>query len=487
MNRPPIFRCLSAILSLSLNPAAFGQGKLEIPQEITVQAEGVAESPEGAKRALAIDAVYRVASTYIMQKQVVSGEDVDSKIAAFSDGVVRKMDILTGPKLGTDGLYHVSGKVVVVRRNLVDSLRKENLSVGGAVRSDDLFARAVSLEALQKNSGELLDMLFEEDPRRYSVKLVGDIETIPATRLTAEEVKSGGINWMTATVGVTANISAYRDDYAARLEKILVAISELSARYRSDFEKIEEPKGYVYPLFNSSADVPKAISNGFSDLRFGAVLDTWTQPPGSQHIYKLMFVPGNTTFARKVAAAPVFSSRVKWMVASKDRPFMGYNVIMVGLDPNGYPTLRGYGVAPAFFGPFEKLLDSYKKDDDKKGACVVVSLSLLKKDGSVIKKFDHPLPKGQWLTPAIYAGTPPNNDKNRRIVLMPIGLSPAFCDAMMVRQTRSMQGAIARSQSLLSSFSTISSAAVTLRFPLESSVLSKVSEVRVRIKADDSE
>jgi hypothetical protein len=175
------------------------------------------------------------------------------------------------------------------------------------------------------------------------------------------------------------------------------------------------------------------------------------------------------------------------MVASKDRPFMGYNVIMVGLDPNGYPTLRGYGVAPAFFGPFEKLLDSYKKDDDKKGACVVVSLSLLKKDGSVIKKFDHPLPKGQWLTPAIYAGTPPNNDKNRRIVLMPIGLSPAFCDAMMVRQTRSMQGAIARSQSLLSSFSTISSAAVTLRFPLESSVLSKVSEVRVRIKADDSE
>ena len=124
--------------------------------EVTVFAEGVSDSPDGSKRAMVLDAVSKVTSTFIMQKQEVSGEEINDKIATFSDGVVKGMTITAGPSRGSDGLYRVSGNVVVTRENLVDSLRKQNLSMSGTVRSDDLFARAVSMEALRTGSGELM-------------------------------------------------------------------------------------------------------------------------------------------------------------------------------------------------------------------------------------------------------------------------------------------------------------------------------------------
>lgn len=446
--------------------------------EVTVYSEGVSDSPDGAKRALVLDAVSKVTSTFIMQKQEVSGEEIVAKIATFSDGVVKGMTVTSGPSKGSDGLYRASGNVVVIRENLVDSLRKENLSMSGTVRSDDLFARAVSMEALRKGSGELLKMLFEEDPRRYTVSLVGEISAVPATQLTEQEVKSGGINWMQAVVGVAADIKTYRDEYAPRLEKVLVSISESNARYESDFGKIETPIGYLYPKYNSASDVSKSIASGFSKLDFGAVTDTWSPPNKTEHIYQKLFIEGQTTFGKKVAALPVFSSRAKWMVASKQRPFVGYNVLMVGLDHNGYPTLKGYAIAPAFFAPFEKLLRDYPNYSSKKG-CVVVSLSLMKKDGSILKKLDHPLPRGQWLTPGYYAGRPKNDEKNKRVVLMPIGMAPGFCDAMQIRQVRSRAGVINSEQSIISSFCTISNASISFRFPLEPGDMKSVSEVRV--------
>lgn len=446
--------------------------------EVTVFAEGVSDAPDGAKRAMVLDAVSKVTSTFIMQKQEVSGEEINDKIATFSDGVVKGMTITAGPSRGSDGLYRVSGNVVVTRENLVDSLRKQNLTMSGTVRSDDLFARAVSMEALRTGSGELLEMLFDEDPRRYTVRLAGEITTVPATQLTEQEVKSGGINWMQATVGVAADIKAYRDEYASRLEKILVSISESNARYASDFGKIEYPTGWVYPKYNSTSDVSKSIAGGFTNLDFGAVTDAWSPPNKTEHIYHHLFIEGQTAYNKKVASVPVFSSRAKWIVTSKKRPFVGYNVLMVGLDHNGYPTLKGYAIAPAFFGPFDKLLSNYDNNASKKG-CVIVSLNLMKKDGSVFKRLDHPLPRDQWLTPGYYAGRPKSDEKNKRIVLMPIGMAPRFCDAMQMQQVRTRSGIVTTEQSIISSFSTISNASVTFRFPVEPGDMKLISEVRV--------
>jgi hypothetical protein len=446
--------------------------------EVTVNAEGVSDSPDGAKRALVLDAVSRVTSSFIMHKQEVSGEEIEAKIATFSDGVVKGMTISSGPTKGGDGLYRVAGSVVVIRKNLVDSLRKENLSMSGTVRSDDLFARAVSMEALRTGSGELLEMLFEEDPRRYAVRLVGEITAVPATQLTEQEVKSGGINWMQAVVGVSADIKAYRDEYASRLEKVLTSISESNARYASDFANFSTPTGFVYPKYNSTSDVKKSIADGFKDLRFGAVTDSWSPPQNTEHIYRNLFIENNTVFNKKVAQAPVFSSRAKWIVATKQRPFVGYNVLMIGLDINGYPTLKGYAISPAFFGPFEKLLHNYEKNASKNGS-IVVSLNLMGKDGSVLKRLDQPLPGGQWITPGYYAGRPKSDEKNKRVVLMPVGMAPGFCDALQIRQARSRAGVINTEQSIISSFCTISNASVTFRFPLDPSDMKTVSEVRV--------
>lgn len=446
--------------------------------EVTVIAEGVSNSPDGARRALVLDAVSRVTSSFIMQKQEVSGEEIEAKIATFSDGVVKSMAVSSGPTKGGDGLYRVTGSVVVIRKNLVDSLRKENLSISGTLRSDDLFARAVSMEALRKNSGELLEMLFEEDPRRYSVRLFGEIKVVPATQLTEQEVKSGGINWMQAVVSVAADVKAYRDEYASRLEKVLVSISESNARYESGFSTLTTPTGFVYPRFNTTSEVNQSIKEGFTNLSFGAVTDSWKPLQNTDHIYRHLFIQNNTVFNKKVAQLPVFSSKVKWTVSTKERPFVGYNVMMIGTDINGYPTLHGYAITPAFFSPFEKLLNDYEKNRNKEGS-VVVSLSLMRKDGTVLKRLDHPLPKGQWLTPGYYAGRPTSDEKNKRVVLMPVGMAPGFCDAMKVQQVRSREGIVSAQQSIISSFSTISNASATFRFPIDPADMKTVSEVRV--------
>jgi hypothetical protein len=103
----------------------------------------------------------------------------------------------------------------------------------------------------------------------------------------------------------------------------------------------------------------------------------------------------------------------------------------------------------------------------------------MKKDGSVFKRLDHPLPRDQWLTPGYYAGRPKSDEKNKRIVLMPIGMVPRFCDAMQMQQVRTRSGIVTTEQSIISSFSTISNASVTFRFPVESGDMKLISEVRV--------
>ena len=67
-----------------------------------------------------------------------------------------------------------------------------------------------------------------------------------------------------------------------------------------------------------------------------------------------LFLEDQTAYNKKVASVLGFSSRAKWIVTSHKRPFVGYNVLMVGPDHNGYPTLKGYAIAQAFFGPFDK-------------------------------------------------------------------------------------------------------------------------------------
>jgi hypothetical protein len=92
---------------------------------------------------------------------------------------------------------------------------------------------------------------------------------------------------------------------------------------------------------------------------------------------------------------------------------------------------------------------------------------------------DHPLPRGQWLTPGYYAGRPKSDEKNKRIVLMPIGFVPQFCDAMQMQQVRTPAGIVRIEKNIISSFSTISNASVTFRFPVEPGDMKLISEVRV--------
>ena len=444
--------------------------------QVTVTAIGISDSAQGAKRALVLDAITKVTSTYIMSKQVVTNEELDSRLAQFSDGVANNVTITSGPTLGKDGLWRVGGRVQVVRKNLIDSLREEQIELSPSVKSDAMFARAVSMEALRDGASEILDLLFEEDPRRYNARLVGELDRVPVDQLSKKEVDTGGIHWVTATVGISANIDAYRDEYASRLEKILNATTSSKSRYSMKFANLNRAKGCVYPLFNSQAEVPAVMKRNFQQMRFGAVTDTWMPQKKTEHIYKCLFMENKTTFGRTVQTLPVFSSRVKWMTASARRPFVGYNVIMIGLDSNGSPTLKCYAVSPAFFGPFERLLERENITSSDSGSTIIVSLKLINKEGELIKEVKHPLPEGSWLTPAGYAGKSWNSSGSKRIVLMPIGMSPAYCDALELRRFgRIMQ------KNIISAFNTISNAAVKFRIPLSKQELGSVSQVKIKI------
>lgn len=444
--------------------------------QVTVTARGVSDSAKGAKRELVLNGISKVASTYMMSKQVVTNEDLDSRLAIFSDGVAKSVTITDGPTLGGDGLWRVDGQVLVVRKNLIDSLRKEQVALSPSVKSDAMFARAVSIEALRDGAAEILDLLLEEDPRRYTARLIGELKRIPVDQLSKNEVDTGGIHWVTATVGIGTNIDAYRDEYASRLEKVLNATTRRNSRYSVSFSKTIRPKGYVYPLFSKQADVTAAMKRNFQHMRFGAVTNIWMPDTRTEHIYKCLYMENKTTFGKTVRSLPVFSSKVKWMTSTVKRPFVGYNVIMIGLDLNGYPTLKCYAIPPAFFGPFERLLARENVTSSDTGSTIILSIKLINKDGDVIKGVKHPLPEGSWLTPAGYAGKSWSSPKSKRIVLMPYGMSPSYCDALEVKRVgRYTQ------KNIISAFNTITNAAVKIRIPLNKEELGSISNIKIRI------
>ena len=453
----------------------------EPPSEIVVEAVGIAVSPDAAKRALVMDAVSRATTTYAMSKNTITNDQLDAKIATFSEGVVKGMTGLSVPAKGGDGMYRITGTVTVVRKNLIDSLRRENIPVSSSVRSDDLFARAVSVEALQKNSNEIFGMLLDEDPRRFTAKIIGDVTPVNAKLLTLAEVDAGGINWMTATVKITANIAAYRDEFQSRLEKVLDSVTGAGERMKEDFDKYAFPEGFVFP----AADVTE-LSGGpsaFTQVQYAGRMIDLSPPYGAEHIYRRLFIPDNTVFSAG-KNPPLNGAGVSWAFSTKTRPFTGFNVMLMGVDHNGYPTMRGYAVAPAFFQTFQKLLAKHEHEARRNPGALVVILQLVGKNEGTVKKFEYPLPRGGWFDKAAYAGTPESSPANQRIALMPVGLSPHYVDSMMIQQKRLGAGVL-KTQKIVSMFSTISSAVVTFKFPLKSEDLANVREIRVKTLVDD--
>ena len=466
------------------------------PTEITVVATGVGESPEQAKKELILDGLRKASSTYVMSKEVVNNEDISSKLATFSEGIVKTTEITSQPQKDSQGLFKTTGKVTVVRKNLLDALRESKVTLNGAVRSDELLARAVSLKNLQIESNIIIDMILDDDPRRYDARLAGSLSLVPVQSLSEAEARES-MSWVTASVVVTPNLRLYREEVLPKLITVLEAITEKAARHSVKFDNPHLIDGYVWPKLADKAGLDKAMEQHFAGVSFAGLIQNWAPAKDRAHISKELFLGADMMFGAKANALPVFTSMAKWYMSSCSRPFAAYNVSLVVPDMNNNLELRSFSVAPAFFLPFSDLLKSRKSaistnrsqgigtvkapsgqaslEDNQP---LVVTLSLTDSKGGTISKLQVPLPRGQWASPYIYAGAAAAKSDPNGVFIMPVSLVPKVCGAVGVSNSR-VGNYVTQQKTVVTSLSAVSQATVTFRLPMSPERLAKVSRMNV--------
>lgn len=467
------------------------------PTEITVVATGVGETPEQAKKELILDGLRKASSTYVMSKEVVNNEDISSKLATFSEGIVKTTEITSQPQKDSQGIFKTTGKVTVVRKNLIDALRESKVTLNGAVRSDELLARAVSLKNLQTESNNIIEMILDDDPRRYDARLAGSLSLVPVQSLSEAEARES-MSWVTASVVVTPNLRLYREEVLPKLITVLEAITEKAARHSVKFDSPHLIDGYVWPKLADKAGLDKAIEQHFAGVTFAGLIQNWAPAKDRAHISKELFLGADMMFGAKANALPVFTSMAKWYMSSCSRPFAAYNVSLVVPDINNNLELRSFSVAPAFFLPFSDLLKSRKsatpsnRTQGGSGSVkapsgqaslednqpLVVTLSLTDSKGSIISKLQVPLPRGQWASPYIYAGAAAAKSDPNGVFIMPVSLVPRVCGAVGVSNSR-VGNYVTQQKTVVTSLSAVSQATVTFRLPMSPERLANVSRMNV--------
>jgi len=475
-----------------------------MPTEITVVATGVGESPAQAKKELILDGLRKASATYVMSKEVVNNEDISSKLATFSEGIVKSTAITTQPQKDAQGLFMTTGKVTVVRKNLIDALRESKVTLNGAVRSDELFARAVSFKNLQTESNKIIEMILDDDPRRYDARLTGALSLVPVKSLSEAEARES-MSWVTASVVVTPNLRLYREEVLPKLITVLEAITEKAARHSVKFDNQHLIDGYVWPKLSDKAGLDKAMEQHFAGISFAGLIQNWAPAADRAHISKELFLGADMMFGAKANSLPVFTSMAKWYMSSCSRPFAAYNVSLVIPDINNNLELRSFAVAPAFFLPFSDLLKSRKsatpanrtqrgsgsinstsvptsQDDNRttqqENQSLVVTLSLTDSKGGIISKLQMPLPRGQWASPYIYAGAAAAKSDPNGVFIMPVSLVPRVCGAVVVSNSR-VGNFVTQQKSVVTSLSAVSQATVTFRLPMSPDKLANVSRMNV--------
>jgi|GEM_PF-3320017 len=448
-----------------------------LPTEITVVATGVGESPEQAMKELILDGLRKSSSTYVMSKEVVNNEDISSKLATFSEGIVKNTEITSQPQKDAQGLFKTTGKVTVVRKNLIDALRESKVTLNGAVRSDELFARAVSLKNLQTESNNIIQMILDDDPRRYYARLTGSLSLVPVQSLNESEARES-MSWVTASVVVTPDMRFYREEFVPKIITVLEAITEKAARHSTKFVNPHLLDGYVWPKLADKNDLGNAIKLNFSGLTFAGMIQNWAPAADRAHISRELFLGKDMLFGGKVAALPILSSAAKWQMSSCTRPFIGYNVSLVIPDINDNLELRSFAIAPAFFLPFSDLLKSFKNGDSAGRQPLVVTLSLTNATGEILSKSRIPLPRSGWVSPYVYAGAAVAKSDPNGVFIMPVSLVPKVCGAVMV-QNNKVGNFVTQQKNVITSLSTVSQSIVTFRFPLPPEQLARVARIHV--------
>lgn len=166
---------LFTLMSLT-HPHTMAQSP-EDEKTVEVVAKGYGTDVESAEKNAFLNAVEQAVGMLINAETRVNNNDVVEKIISYSDGYVESYKTLDGPKM-KDGLYYIQIRAVVKQKELIASLKEENISVG-KIEGKSFFAEAITQVTQKKSGQEMLPKVFENFPHRFiSVEVSGKPERI---------------------------------------------------------------------------------------------------------------------------------------------------------------------------------------------------------------------------------------------------------------------------------------------------------------------
>ncbi|MBM3836138.1 MAG: hypothetical protein FJ403_23330 [Verrucomicrobia bacterium] len=195
-----------------------------------VVATGVGVDADKSLRNAFRNAVEQAVGLIVDAETVVKNEDViKDQILTYSDGFVEKFDRVKEGKRD-DGLYEVKIKAVVKRRQLIEKLKEEKISVA-KIEGESLFAEVVTKLDAEKNAAKLLEKALDGLPVNILTATVAD----PKPRIVQKNDAGVKAMW---TVVVGFDYKAYQENVLPKLREILDA----TAKRKSNSEITERAK-----------------------------------------------------------------------------------------------------------------------------------------------------------------------------------------------------------------------------------------------------
>jgi hypothetical protein len=174
---------------------------------------GVGVDADKALRNAFRNAVEQAVGLVVDAETVVKNEDViKDQILTYSDGYVDKFDRIKEGKRD-DGLYEIKIQATVKRRQLIEKLKEEKISVA-KVEGESLFAEVVTQLDAEKNAANLLEKALEGLPANLMVVKV--VNQKP--EIVKKDDAGAEVSW---DIEVGFDFKEYKDKVLPKLEHVL--------------------------------------------------------------------------------------------------------------------------------------------------------------------------------------------------------------------------------------------------------------------------
>jgi len=191
----------------------------------SIEAIGIADTPEAAKKDALMNAVQKAVGIYIEGETIVKNSElIYDEILSASNGFVKEFTITVPPhKRPTDGLYQVTIRALVKKGEVAKRLRRAKL-ISATIEGNDAWAEAFTKMKSAEDASELLEKYFDGlalsllEPRIIGAD-DGGVQPDTHFDHNTEQL------WCAWTIEVSFDRKRYYEKVQPRIEKILSTLA----------------------------------------------------------------------------------------------------------------------------------------------------------------------------------------------------------------------------------------------------------------------